>query len=126
GPCAVDRRKPVARRSGPARPDARQDARAARPPRRDRGEVTAVSSAHSPRRALVFLSGLVPVLLTMALVVFRPAFLARLDDSAYDIVMRSARTRGPSQRVAIVAVDDRSLSSIGQWPSRRDVVGRLI
>jgi adenylate cyclase len=58
--------------------------------------------------------------------VFRPAFLARLDDSVYDVLLRSTRTRGPGQTVAIVDVDDRSLSTIGQWPWRRDVVGRLI
>jgi len=58
--------------------------------------------------------------------VFRPTFLARLDDSVYDMLLRSTRTKGPGQNVAIVDVDDRSLSTIGQWPWRRDVVGRLI
>jgi len=74
----------------------------------------------------VFFCGLVPVLLTTGLVVLRPAFLGRLDDSVYDVVLRSARTSAPGQGVAIVDVDDRSLSSIGQWPWRRDVIGRLI
>jgi adenylate cyclase len=58
--------------------------------------------------------------------VFRPTFLARLDASVYDILLRSTRTKGPGQNVAIVDVDDRSLSTIGQWPWRRDVLGRLI
>ena len=78
------------------------------------------------RRRLVFLCGVVPVLVTAVLGVFRPTFLARLDDSVYDILLRSARTKGPGQNVAIVDVDERSLSTIGQWPWRRDVVGRLI
>src|SRR5204862_343395 len=58
--------------------------------------------------------------------VFRPTFLARLDDSVYDLMLRSTRTKGPGQNVVIVDVDDRSLSMTGQWPWRRDVVGRLI
>jgi CHASE2 domain-containing sensor protein len=86
-----------------------------------------VSSAHAaPRRRFVFLCGLVPVLVVAALGVFRPAFLARLDDSVYDILLRSARTRGPGPNVAIIDVDERSLSTFGQWPWQRDVVGRLI
>jgi HD-GYP domain-containing protein (c-di-GMP phosphodiesterase class II) len=80
----------------------------------------------APRRRLVFLCGVVPVLVTAVLGVFRPAFLARLDDSVYDILLRSSRTKGPGQNVVIVDVDNRSLSTIGQWPWRRDVVGRLI
>ena len=80
----------------------------------------------APRRRLVFLCGAVPVLAVAVLGIFRPAFLARLDDSVYDILLRSTRTKGPSQNVVIVDVDDRSLSTICQWPWRRDVVGRLI
>ena len=34
--------------------------------------------------------------------------------------------RVPARTSSIVDVDERSLSSIGQWPWRRDVVGRLI
>lgn len=78
------------------------------------------------RRRFVFLSGIVPVLVLAVLAVFRPASLARLDDAVYDILLRSARTPGPGGTVAIVDVDEQSLSAFGQWPWRRDVVGRLI
>jgi len=84
------------------------------------------SPQRAPRRLLILFCGLVPLLVVTALVVLRPAFLARLDDSVYDIVLRSAPTTAPDRRVAIVDVDDRSLTSIGQWPWRRDVVARLI
>ena len=67
-----------------------------------------------------------PVLAIAVLGLFRPSFLARLDDSVYDILLRSIATKGAGQAVAIVDVDNRSLSTIGQWPWRRDVVGRLI
>ena len=56
------------------------------------------------RRHLVFLCGAVPVLLTAALAVFRPALLDRLDDSVYDILLRSTRTKAPDPSVAIVGV----------------------
>src|SRR4051812_30599540 len=80
----------------------------------------------SPRGRLVFLSGVVPVLFAAALALYRPPFFARLDDATYDSVVRSAGTQKPAGRVAIVDVDERSLAAIGQWPWRRDVMGRLI
>lgn len=82
-------------------------------------------SLPSPRR-LVLLSGVLPILFGVILAVYRPASFARLDDAAYDIVVRSAGTRNPAGRVAIVDVDERSLATVGQWPWRRDVMGRLI
>src|ERR1700730_17390774 len=89
--------------------------------------MTAHSRGGGPtRRRLVFLCGLVPVLLTAVLAVYRPAFLARLDDTVYDVLMRSATAPPPGARVVIVDVDERSLSTIGQWPWRRDVIARLI
>ena len=41
-------------------------------------------------------------------------------------LVRSAPTRPPSDRIVIVDVDERSLATVGQWPWRRDVIGRLI
>jgi HD-GYP domain-containing protein (c-di-GMP phosphodiesterase class II) len=79
-----------------------------------------------PKRLLVFLSGIVPILFAAVAATYRPPLLARLDDAAYDVVVRSAGTRNPSGRVAIVDVDERSLAAIGQWPWRRDVMGRLV
>ena len=78
------------------------------------------------RRRQVFLCGLIPVLITAILAVYRPAFFPRLDDTVYDTVMRSGRTQPPGNHVVVVDIDERSLSAIGQWPWRRDVVGRLI
>jgi HD-GYP domain-containing protein (c-di-GMP phosphodiesterase class II) len=78
------------------------------------------------RRRFVFLCGLLPVLVIAVLAALRPASLARLDDAVYDVLLRSARTPGPGGTVAIVDVDEPSLSAFGQWPWRRDVVGRLI
>jgi CHASE2 domain-containing sensor protein len=77
-------------------------------------------------RRLVVLSGLVPTLAIAALSLFRPSFLADLEYSVYDVLVRSAPARPPDERIVIVDVDERSLSSIGQWPWRRDVVGDLL
>jgi HD-GYP domain-containing protein (c-di-GMP phosphodiesterase class II) len=79
----------------------------------------------SPRR-LVLLSGLVPTLLTAAVALYRPAFVTSLDYGAYDTIVRAASTRPPDNRILIVDVDERSLSAVGQWTWRRDVVARLI
>ena len=78
------------------------------------------------RRRLVFLCGVIPVVVTAILAVYRPGFLPRLDDTVYDTLMRSAPARPPGNGVVIVDIDERSLSTIGQWPWRRDVVGKLI
>lgn len=82
--------------------------------------------ARAPRRRLVFLCGAIAALFAAVLAAYRPTFLARLDNLVYDTLARSGRTRPPSGRVVVVDVDERSLSVVGQWPWRRDVVGRLI
>ena len=84
-----------------------------------------LNSRPTPRR-LVFLYGPAAVIVTAVLAVFPPAFLGRLDNAAYDILLRSVHTRPPGGRVVIVDVDERSLSTIGQWPWRRDLMGSLI
>jgi CHASE2 domain-containing sensor protein len=80
----------------------------------------------APRRRLILLCGAVPVLVVAVLAIYRPPVLARLDDSTYDMLLRSARRKAPASAVVIVDVDERSLSSIGQWPWRRDVIGQLV
>ena len=84
------------------------------------------SSPVRVRRRFIVLSGLAPILITAALSLYHPPFFSRLDDAVYDTVVRSSSTRMPAGRVVIVDVDNRSLATIGQWPWRRDVMGRLI
>jgi CHASE2 domain-containing sensor protein len=57
---------------------------------------------------------------------YLPTFLLPLDRAVYDTLARSMPTRPPGSDVVIVDVDERSLSTVGQWPWRRDVVARLI
>jgi len=84
------------------------------------------SHSAAPRRRLIFFIGVVPVLVTALLSIYRPPVVDRLDRATYDIVLRTAGTARPGPDVAIVDVDERSLATVGQWPWRRDVVGRLI
>ena len=75
---------------------------------------------------LVVLCGLVPTLVAAVLSLYRPAFLRNWEYGAYDTVLRATPTRPPDGRIVIVDIDDRSLTTIGQWPWRRDVVGQLV
>ena len=60
------------------------------------------------------------------LALWRPASVRSLDNAVYDTLVRSAHANPPGDRVVIVDVDERSLSTIGQWPWRRNVIGQLI
>ena len=75
---------------------------------------------------LVLVCGLLPTIATALLSLSRPAFFSSLEYGAYDRFLRALPARPPSGRVAIVDVDERSLSAVGQWPWRRDVVGQLV
>jgi adenylate cyclase len=66
------------------------------------------------------------VLVTAVLGVFPPRLLERLGNDSYDILLRAAPTRPPDSRIVIIDVDERSLTAIGQWPWRRDLIGDLI
>jgi CHASE2 domain-containing sensor protein len=78
-----------------------------------------------PRR-LLLVCGLVPTLVIAVLSLYRPSVLANLEYGAYDALMRTVQPRPPGGRIVIVDVDERSLSAIGQWPWRRDLIGTLI
>jgi len=95
-------------------------------PSGNRANSSSPERSAARRGRIVFLSGLVPVAVTAILAVYRPAFIPRLDDTVYDVVMRSSSIQPPGKRVVIVDIDERSLTSLGQWPWRRDVVGELI
>jgi adenylate cyclase len=75
------------------------------------------------RRALW---ALLPVAGVAILSLYRPAFLTGSERATYDTLLRTARLRPPDSRIVIVDIDDRSLSAIGQWPWRRDVMAKLV
>ena len=115
-------------RSRPPGQDARQHGRAAQSPRRNFGEVAAPCRGRVVPRVGVSSSSAARC----------PSSSRRCScctgrrssdgwiDSTYDLLLRSARATPPAAGVVIVDVDERSLTTVGQWPWRRDVVGRLI
>src|SRR3990172_13042857 len=48
-----------------------------------------------------------------------------LERKAYDLGVQ-ATTRAPSDRVAVIAIDDASIANIGRWPWSREVHARMI
>ncbi|MGP1666984.1 MAG: CHASE2 domain-containing protein, partial [Rhodanobacter sp.] len=52
-------------------------------------------------------------------------FVQSLERQAYDFGVR-ASSHAPSQRVAVIAIDDQSIANIGRWPWSRDVHAQMI
>lgn len=73
-------------------------------------------------RADWFLGLVVALLLLMTI---SSAFVQGLERSAYDFGVRSA-DRAPSNRIAVIAIDDQSIANIGRWPWPRDLHGEMI
>ncbi len=48
-----------------------------------------------------------------------------LERQAYDLGVR-ASSRAPSQRVAVIAIDDQSVANIGRWPWPREIHAQMI
>src|SRR6476646_861496 len=69
---------------------------------------------------------LVPIVAAAALSIWRPTSLLWAERASYDTLLRFDHPRPPTGRVVIVDIDDRSLSAIGQWPWRRNVIANLI
>jgi serine/threonine-protein kinase len=64
----------------------------------------------------------------VALVMFVAAYgdlIQSLERKAYDLGVRAA-SRAPSDKIAVIAIDDHSIASIGRWPWSREVHARLI
>jgi serine/threonine-protein kinase len=67
--------------------------------------------------------GVVVALVVLAL--SRSDLVQSLERKAYDMGVR-ASSRTPSERIAVIAIDDTSIANIGRWPWRRDVHAKLI
>ncbi|MBK9348356.1 MAG: CHASE2 domain-containing protein [Burkholderiales bacterium] len=52
-------------------------------------------------------------------------FIGTLERRFYDFASTST-TRQPSDRIAVIAIDDQSIANIGRWPWPRDVHARLV
>jgi len=69
---------------------------------------------------------LVGLLITLVFLVFSGSdFLQGLERSAYDFSVRSSK-RIPSDKIAVIAIDDESIANIGRWPWTRDVHAQML
>ena len=67
----------------------------------------------------------VGLLITLVFVVFANSDLIQgVERSAYDFGVRST-SRTPSNKIAVIAIDDQSIANIGRWPWSRDVHAKM-
>src|SRR5262245_940053 len=78
------------------------------------------------KRVHVIWSTLGAAAAVVALSIVSPRFITSLDLRAYDELLRREPRPPLTGRVSIVAVDEKSIAEIGQWPWRRDVLARLV
>ncbi len=69
-------------------------------------------------------AGLAVSVVFLVLFLTQPAFVESLERSAYDFGVR-ASTRQPSSQIAVIAIDDNSITNIGRWPWPRNIVADL-
>jgi serine/threonine-protein kinase len=65
------------------------------------------------------------VVAVVVLAISGSAPIGTLERMAYDVGVR-ASDRSPSERIAVIAIDDVSIANIGRWPWSRDVHAKLI
>ncbi|MDQ0393020.1 CHASE2 domain-containing protein [Labrys monachus] len=67
-----------------------------------------------------------PLVAAALLTMFEPAPLPRLREIVFDSYQRwNAKPRDPDSPVRIVAIDEKSLAAVGQWPWPRDTIAKL-
>src|SRR5580693_2555324 len=64
------------------------------------------------------------VFVVLAYLVFGNAFQG-LERSTYDVGVRE-RSRTPSDRIAVIAIDDQSIQNLGRWPWPRTLHAQLV
>ena len=112
---AVDRRR-VAWREPSCWCPPRRHLRSQEPPRRNHGPM-------SPRPRLLTCAGSSQHCSALSSVSRPPAFCSGSSSTIVRHHPPGRAVRPPSGRVVIVDVDEKSLTEIGQWPWRRDLVG---
>ena len=73
----------------------------------------------------VVVPGVVIALIVVGVFFVRPAPVESLDDRVCDLMVGWAGRGTPSGRVAIVEIDERSVTQFGRWPWPRDLLGLL-
>lgn len=66
-------------------------------------------------------AGITVVMLVLAL----SGLLQGLERKAYDLGVQAA-TRHPSDKIAVIAIDDQSIANLGRWPWSRELHARMV
>src|SRR5262245_6389931 len=74
----------------------------------------------------VILAGSAVVALVAGIFLVRPAPVADVDNRVCDLLTGLVSGGQPSGRVAVVEIDEKSLTQLGRWPWPRDLLGRLV
>lgn len=65
------------------------------------------------------------LIITLIFLIFAGSdFIASMERNAYDFGVQSS-SRIPSNKIAIIAIDDQSINNIGRWPWSRDIHARM-
>ncbi len=95
---------------------------------REQNKGREVSTSSSAKRGQFWRTDwFVGVLIVVAVFILHQAtgFIDTLERRFYDFASTSS-TRQPSDRIAIIAIDDQSIANIGRWPWPRDVHAQLV
>lgn len=65
------------------------------------------------------------IIILLALMALNAGVLRNLDWAAYGLGMRVTPPRTPSPDIAVIAVDDDSLATLGGWPWNRDLLAEM-
>jgi CHASE2 domain-containing sensor protein/predicted Ser/Thr protein kinase len=69
-------------------------------------------------------AGLLVVVITLG-VYANTTWIERVENFAYDLGVRYS-SRTPSDKIAVIAIDDQSIANIGRWPWPREVQARMV
>ena len=56
----------------------------------------------------------------------RPELLIHFEHKVYDVLLSQTKQRPPGPVPVLIAIDDKSLNQLGQWPWPRNILARLI
>lgn len=65
------------------------------------------------------------IIVVVMLMASRGDLIQSLERKAYDRGVQAA-SRSPSDRIAVIAIDDASIANIGRWPWSREVHARMV
>src|SRR3990172_11321631 len=77
-------------------------------------------------RLRVYLISAGVVVVVFALFLGAPEFLKTLESKLYDLHFALRGVQSPGDQVVIVAIDEKSLATLGRWPWPRSVLAQVV